>query len=153
MALPPCDTDSLETLRLLYPIFKEEVYRRRAAMAQIARQGSLFFVSLSVLTLLLSEGKNLSPLLKVLASLAVTFAAFLLVVQIRQEKLRHEKAKQQLITLEKGFQFFEAGSYLPNEPLYPSDWQKRPQIDLGMVISIAGLLGTALLTIMIILLS
>jgi hypothetical protein len=153
MALPPCDTDSLETLRLLYPIFKEEVYRRRAAMAHIARQGSLFFVSLSVLTLLLSDGQNISPLLKALTCLAVTFATSLLIVQIRQEKLRHEKAKRQLITLEKGFQFFEAGSYLPNEPLYPPDWQKRPRIDAGMLISIGGLLGTSLLSMMIILLT
>ena len=146
------DTDSLETLRLLYPIFKEEVYRRRAAMAQIARQGSLFFVFLSLLTLLLPQERAISPLLKGPACVAVALAASLLVLQIREEKLRHEKAKQQLITLEKGFQFFEVGSYLPNEPLYPPDWQKRPRVDPGMLISITALLATALLSILIILL-
>jgi hypothetical protein len=146
------DIDSLETLRILYPVFKEEVYRRRAVIAQIARQGSLFFVSLSLLTaLFFSEGRTLSLLFKGLACAAVSFATILLIIQIRQEKLRHEKAKQQLITLEKGFQFFEAGSYLPNEPLYPPEWQKRPRIDPGMMISLAGLIGTSLLLILTIL--
>lgn len=149
---PPCATDSLETLRLLYPIFKEEVYRRRAAMAQIARQGSLFFVSLSLLTLFLSEGRTISPLFKGLASAAIFVAAALLVMQIRQEKIRHERAKQQMITLERGFQFFEAGSYLPNEPLYPPDWQKRPSVDPGLLISVGGLVATSLVSILIILL-
>lgn len=153
MAQPPCETDSLETLRLLYPIFKEEVYRRRAAMARIAREGSLFFVALSLLTIFLSGGRSIPPLLKGVASVGIFIAAFLLIGQVRQEKLRHEKAKQQLITLEKGFQFFEVGSYLPNEPLYPPDWQKRPPIDPGMWISIAGLSGTSLLSILTILLA
>lgn len=152
MPKPPCETDSLETLRLLYPLFKEEVYRRRAAMGQIARQGSLFFVLLSLLPLFFPEGRTISLLLKGLACLAILIATTLLALQIGQEKSRHEKAKLQLITLEKGFQFFEVGSYLPNEPLYPPDWQKRPPIDPGMWISIGGLFGSALLSICMILL-
>lgn len=147
------ETEALETLRLLYPIFKEEVYRRRAAMAQIARQGSFFFVSVSLLTLFLSGGRPAPLLFRGLAAVGLFAAAALLVMQIRQEKRRHEKAKLQLITLERGFQFFEAGSHLPNEPLYPPEWQNRPPADPGMVISVGSLIATSLVSILIILLA
>jgi hypothetical protein len=153
MTEPLTQAESADALQRLYPIFKEEVYKRRAAMAQIARRGALVFVSLSVIATLLSGGRFIHPGLKGLASAGVGLAALLLIFQIRQEKSRHEKAKLQLITLERGLRLFEPGAYLPNEPLYPSEWQDRPAIDRGLWISIASLIGTALILIAAILLA
>lgn len=153
MTEPLSKTESIETLRLLYPIFKDEVYKRRAAMARIARRGALLFASLSVIAVLLSGGRFIHPGLKGLASAGVGLVTILLISQIRQEKSRHEKAKRQLITLEKGLDFFKAGAYLPNAPLYPPEWQDRPIIDRGLWISIAGLIGCALILIATILLA
>lgn len=142
-----------ETLRSIYPIFKQEVYNRRGAMMQIARSGMLSFVSLSVLAVLLSGGRLIHPALKGLASVGVGLVTLLLINQIRQEKSRHERAKRQLILLEQQLQFFEPGAYIENAPLYPTEWQERPAIDKGLVLAILGLLATALLLISTILLA
>ncbi|TAK06352.1 MAG: hypothetical protein EPO39_09070 [Candidatus Manganitrophaceae bacterium] len=147
------ETVRRETLRSIYPIFKQEVYNRRGAMMQIARSGMLSFVSLSVLAALLSGGRLIHPALKGLASVGVGLVTLLLIHQIRQEKSRHERAKRQLILLEQQLQFFEPGAYIENAPLYPTEWQERPAIDKGLVLAIIGLLATALLLISTILLA
>jgi len=139
---PMPQKESIKTLRILYPIFKEEVYRRRAAMTRISRRGSLLFVTLSILILFNPERLLFSPSLKSLVIIGIGLATALLVTQIIQEKRRHEKAKQQLITLEKSLGFFESGSYLPDKTLYPLEWQEGPGRDTGMVLSLVGLVGT-----------
>ncbi|MBI3804327.1 MAG: hypothetical protein HY282_11265 [Nitrospirae bacterium] len=135
--------ETAETLRAIYPIFKQEVYNRRAAMMQIARNGMLTFVSLSVLAVLLSGGRLIHPELKGLSCVGVGLVTLLLINQIRQEKSRHEGAKRQLILLEQELHFFEPGAYLSNAPLYPTQWQARPSIDRGLAVSVAGLVLTA----------
>lgn len=143
---------TIETLRSIYPIFKQEVYNRRGAMMQIARSGMLTFVSLSVLAVLLSGGRLIHPGLKGLACVGVGLVTFFLIDQIRQEKSRHERAKRQLILLEQQLQFFEPGAYVSDAPLYPPEWQDRPSIDRGLMISIVELLLSAILLILVILL-
>lgn len=146
------ESQTVETLRSIYPIFKQEVYNRRGAMMQIARSGMLVFVSLSVLAVLLSGGRLIHPGLKGLASVGVGLVALLLIDQIRQEKSRHKRAKRQLILLEQQLQFFEPGAYIENAPLYPTEWQERPSIDRGLVFAIAGLVTTGTLLILAVLL-
>ncbi len=146
------ERETLETLRSIYPIFKQEVYNRRGAMMQIARNGMLTFVSLSVLTVLLSGDRLIHPDVKGLACVGVGLVTFFLIDQIGQEKSRHERAKRQLILLEQQLQFFEPGAYVPDAPLYPTEWQDRPSIDRGRVFAITGLVGTATLLILAILL-
>jgi len=145
------EPQTIETLRSIYPIFKQEVYNRRGAMMQIARSGMLTFLSLSVLALLL-PGRPIQPLLKGMACLGVGIVSLFLSDQIRREKSRHEEAKRQLILLEQRLQFFEPGAYIPDSPLYPGEWQNRPAVDRGLVYSIAGLMMTAGLLVLIILL-
>lgn len=144
--------ETVETLRSIYPIFKQEVYNRRGAMMQIARSGMLAFISLSVLAVLLSGGRLIHPGLKGLAAVGVGLVAILLIDQIRQEKSRHERAKRQLILLEQQLRFFEPGAYVENAPLYPTEWQDRPAIDKGLVLATIGLVATAALLVLIILL-
>ncbi|HIE65826.1 MAG: hypothetical protein ABGX83_00465 [Nitrospira sp.] len=143
--------ESIKTLHILYPIFKEEVYRRRAAMARISRRGSLLFVSLSILILFNPERLLFSPSLKSLVIIGIGLATALLVTQIIQEKRRHEKAKRQLITLEKGLGLFESGRYLPEETLYPVEWQESPGRDAGMILSLVGVIGTGIVLSLIVL--
>lgn len=144
---------TVETLRSIYPIFKQEVYNRRGAMMQTARNGMLTFVSLSVVAVLLSGGRLIHPGLKGIASVGIGLVTFFLIDQIRQEKSRHERAKRQMILLEQQLQFFEPGAYVPAAPLYPTEWQDRPAVDRGLVFAVAGLVLTATLLIFIILLA
>lgn len=134
---------SLETLRLLYPIFKEEVYRRRAAMAHIARIGTLFYLTLIFAFLFFPEKviTGAEPRYAVVAG--IICSAILLIYQIAQEKSRHEKAKLQLITLEKAFGFFEVGKHIANKTLYPSNWRDRPKVDQALVLMCLSIAGTA----------
>ncbi len=143
--------ESLETFRLLYPIFKEEVYRRRATMGQIARMGIFSFVLLLFLVLYFGDQSDVLLKMKLPFIAGILLTSFFLIYQIIQEKSRHEQAKLQLITLEEGFDFFEAGSYLPEKALYPDHWKKRPSLDSGMLVSILCLKGSALLLILTIL--
>jgi len=136
-------SDTLETLHRLYPIFKEEVYRRRASMAQIARLGVFFNVAFSLMIALFSEKLPREMGFRYSSVVGVLLLALLLIYQIFQEKSRHEKAKLQLITLERSFGFFEAGKHLPNETLYPANWQDRPKIDPGLVVMCLSIAGTA----------
>lgn len=147
------EQETIETLRSIYPIFKQEVYNRRGAMMQIARSGMLTFVSLSVLAALLSGKGQMHSGLKGLASLSIFLVTLFLMDQIRQEKSRHERAKRQLILLEQQLQFFEPGAYVPDAPFYPNEWQDRPAVDQGLVFAIVGLALTAMLLIIVILLA
>jgi hypothetical protein len=149
----PSENQTVETLRSIYPIFKQEVYNRRGAMMQVARSGMLTFASLSVVAVLLSGGRPIHPGLKGIASVGVGLVTLFLIDQIRQEKSRHERAKRQLILLEQQLQFFEPSVYVPDAPLYPTEWQDRPSIDRGLVFAIIGLMMTASLLIVVILLA
>ncbi len=151
MSEHPPNTESLETLRLLYPIFKEEVYRRRAAMAQMSRRGIFAFTTLSILSLFIPENSPSPPIFKFLCAGSVALAMLLLIFQLIQEKSRHEKAKLQLIRLERGFGFFEEGRYLPKEQLYPSEWTQRPNFDQDLVVSIVALVTSGLILMMLLL--
>jgi hypothetical protein len=133
----------VETLFLLYPIFKEEVYRRRAAMGQIARIGVLFYLALTFLVFFFSEKLITEPGARYTITTGIVLSAVLLIYQIIQEKSRHEKAKLQLITLEEAFGFFEGGQHIPHKPLYPSEWRDRPKVDHGLVFMCLSLAGTA----------
>ncbi len=138
---------SLETLRLLYPIFKEEVYRRRAAMAHIARIGTLFYLTLIFVFFFFPDKITAELGIRFATAAAVILSAILLIYQIIQEKSRHEKAKLQLITLEEGFGFFEVGQHIPNKALYPSNWQDRPKVDQGLVLMGLSIATTAIILI------
>lgn len=137
-------TPPIETFRVLYPIFKEEVYRRRIVMGQIARYGVLFFLSVSFFVFYFGGDSKALMTQKLFAVGGVVTVLALMIYQITQEKSRHEQAKLQLITLEEGFGFFDSGRHLPSKPLYPEQWKKRPKIDAGLVVSIGCLSLSAL---------
>ncbi len=134
---------SLETLKLLYPIFKEEVYRRRAAMAHIARIGTLFYLTLTF-AFFFFPGKTITSTgPRYAAGVGVILSTILFIYQIAQEKSRHEKAKLQLITLEEAFGFFEVGQHIAHKALYPSKWRDRPKVDQALVLMCLSIAGTA----------
>ena len=89
--------------------------------------------------------------LKGLIVVGIVFCSMLLIYQIIQEKSRHEKAKLQLITLERGLGFFKEGQYLVNEQLYPSEWQARPNLDQGLFVMCLSVVCTAMVLIVTIL--
>jgi multisubunit Na+/H+ antiporter MnhG subunit len=134
------------TLLVVYPLFKEEVYRRREQMMRWTAigAGSLFTVIL-ILVLTharLSSGSRLLIMVAILL-LTVTFASLIL-----QQQRRHQQAKQTLIDLEQALGFFDDRAILSQGSLYPAHWQTDWKRDttVGWSLILLGLLAlTAIL--------
>lgn len=112
-----------ETVLRLYPIFKEEVYRRRDQMMRWTAIGAGSLMTLLLIVLLVPSAHLLAfPARLLLASgnllLTLTFA-----VIVRQHHDRHRQAKQQLIKLEQALNLFEERPWPDDRPMYPDDWQ------------------------------
>jgi len=138
-------TEKVEILKMLYPIFKREVFDRRESIMRIATFGSgtLLAVLLLVTSRLLNFGR-----LRWLAILGLVIFIAGLIDQINQQKVRHTQAKQGLIEIEKALQFFQENAYLPGKSLYPPDWQSLPGKDWNLAFSIFSLAGLTALVIL-----
>jgi len=134
-----------ETLRMLYPIFKQEVFNRRESIMKITTFGS---VTLLVILLLVSSRLLSFGNLRWLAVLGLVFFTAVLIHQIQQQKVRHRQAKQGLIEIEKALQLFEQNAYLSGKSVYPSDWQSLPAKDLDVALSISSVIGLAVLVVL-----
>ena len=138
---PIQDPQKLETLRMLYPIFKKEVFDRRDRMMKIAGLASGFLLLLQTLILYLSISSGLL-IISVIIFTGLTLA------QIFQQSRRHEQAKQAVIEIEKALGLFEPGTYFPDRSLYPQHWQTRPSRDYGLILYTLGLVALAVLVVL-----
>ena len=78
----------------------------------------------------------------------VVFSSFLIDL-IRQQDLRHKQAKHELIEIEKALEFFEVDSYLPGKSLYPQTWQRLPERDWQILVSVLSLVVLTALVILV----
>lgn len=140
-----------ETALRLYPIFKEEVYRRRDQMMRWTAIGAGSLVTLLLIVLLTPSAHLLAfPARLLLASgsllLAMTFA-----VMVWQQHDRHRQAKQQLIKLEQTLRLFEDQPWPNDRPMYPDDWQTDWTHDrsllqyLGILTILTGIILVAIM--------
>jgi hypothetical protein len=115
--------DRLDMLKLLYPWYKNEVYRRRQQMIWLT---TIAVSTLFVLLFLVPALPPPRPAHRALNVFVVTgvllFAASVIYV-IRQQRVRHQMAKRVLIKLEQELGLFEKGRYLDDTSLYPQSWQ------------------------------
>src|SRR5438105_15918520 len=108
---------------LLYPWYKDDVYRRRQQMIWLTAAGAFALVLLLFLALALPlsrPGHRVEPLLMVAGVLVLSVSV---IYFIRQQCVRHKMAKGILITLEQALGLYEDGSYLNDTSLYPKNWQ------------------------------
>lgn len=117
------------TLLTLYPLFKEEVYRRREHMMRWTAIGAGSLVSILFIVLLVPSARQLTVGGRGLLAggsllLTATFASL-----IRQQRQRHQQAKQTLIKLEQALGLFENDTFLHHRALYPDNWQTDWQHD------------------------
>ena len=112
-----------QTLTVLYPLYKQEVYKRREHMMRLTAFGS-FGSAMMTFALLLTPVKN---------HLAVPEAFLLALVNlvwcglfcglVLQQQSRHHLAKQVLIHLEQALGFYEEGLFFERQALYPVKWK------------------------------
>ncbi len=141
----PLGPQRIEVLKMVYPIFKNEVYARRQSMMWIAVAGST-----ALLVLLLVGSSQWFPVgaLRWPLILGVVIFSSLLIDQIRQQDLRHKQAKNGLIEIEKALEFFEEDSYLPGKSLYPQTWQRLTERDWHFFVAVLSLVVLTALVIL-----
>jgi hypothetical protein len=135
------DPQKLETLRRLYPLFKQEVFDRRDQTMKIAGLASGFLLFLMFLILYFA----ISSWLLIIGVIIFTG---IIIANIRQHSRRHAQAKLGVIEIEQALGLFEPGNYLPDKPLYPEHWKVRPSRDYGLIFYTSCLIAMAFLVIL-----
>jgi hypothetical protein len=112
-----------QVLTVLYPLYKEEVYRRREQMMRLTALGSLGLVAMLFALLLSPQMNRLTPFDTLLIGLASLIWCGLFCALILQQQYRHRMAKQILVQLEQALGFYEEGLFVENQALYPEGWK------------------------------
>lgn len=111
-----------EIFRLLYPLFKDEVLRRREYMSRLSAFYNTVLVLLLITMAVISPGHT-DFTMRGLAISGVVILSGLMVYLILQQATRHRMAKQQLIELEKGMGLYEEDWIFSGKTAYPQHWQ------------------------------
>ncbi len=143
----PLREEQLEVVRILYPWYKEEVFRRRENMIRLTAFGSAFLVLLLVTILAMAPPHPVDPIVRIFSMTGVALFSALFIYLILQQRDRHRMAKQTLIEIEKVLGLYEEGLYLEGKTLYPEDWQTDWLRDRSVIIYVTVVAALAVLVI------
>ena len=129
--------EQLEVFRVLYPLFKDEVFRRRNHMILLSVFHNAFLILLLVTILTVSSEHATNPTIRwfAISGLAV-FSGFFAYL-ILQQADRHRMAKQQLIELEKRIGLYKKSWHFTGNAVYPEHWQTDWVADRSVTIYLA----------------
>ncbi len=139
--------EQLEVFRVLYPWYKEEVFRRREQMMRLTAFGSAFLVLLLVTILALSPPYPVHLTIKVFTITGTALFSALFVYLILQQRNRHRVAKQTLIEMEQVLGLYEEGLYTVGKALYPKDWQTAWLHDRSVTVYVAVITALTILVV------
>ena len=140
-----------EELKLLYPWYKEEVFRRREQMAWLTGFASGVLVLVLVLLLIVPAAVSPDGIVKVFAGSGVVVFSGIVAYLVLQQRARHLLAKQVLVTIERELGLYEEGRFFEGAALYPTDWQtawtrdSSVTIYLSILAALTGLVLAAVL--------
>lgn len=112
-----------QILTVLYPLYKEEVYRRREQMMRLTAFGSLGLIAMLFALILSPQKDRLTPSDTLFIGFASLIWCGLFCVLILQQRYRHRLAKQVLVQIEQALGFYEEGLVVEHQPLYPEGWK------------------------------
>ena len=124
------------TLLTLYPLFKEEVYRRRHEMMRWTAIGAGSLVTILFVLLLVPTPGHLAFGSRALLATAILLLAATFASLILQQHQRHRQAKQTLIELEQSLGLFDADTFPSRRPLYPDHWQSEWKQDMSTALAL-----------------
>ena len=139
--------DQIEILKVLYPWYKEEVYRRREQMMRLTAFASAFLILLLVTTLAIPAHSRFEPTMTLFATTGVGLFSTLFGYLILQQRSRHRMAKVVLIEIERALGLYEEGLYVLGRTLYPENWQVAWANDRSVIVYLTVL---ATLTVLVI---
>ncbi|MEE8126842.1 MAG: hypothetical protein V3T42_13600 [Nitrospirales bacterium] len=129
--------EQLEVFRVLYPLFKEEVFRRREQMMRLSATASGFLVLMLVFMLVVAPWNAPTNIARWFAISGVALFSGLFAYLILQQSERHQMAKYQVIELEKGFGLYKEGWQPSGNALYPKNWQSDWLADRSVTVYLA----------------
>ena len=129
-----------EELELLYPWYKEEVFRRRERMMWLTACTSGVLVLVLVIVLVFPMPAT-STTTAVLICLGVVLFSGIMAYLIVQQQARRLMAKRVLIKIEQELGLYEKGRHLEDSALYPKEWQTAWKQDISVVIYLSVLAG------------
>ena len=112
-----------QTLTVLYPLYKNEVYQRREQMMRLTAFGAFTLIAMTFALLLSPIKGHLSPTEAILLALGSLIWCGLCCGLILQQQYRHRLAKQVLIQIEQALGFYEDGLFIEHQALYPAKWK------------------------------
>lgn len=142
-----------QTLTVLYPLYKTEVYQRREQMIRLTAFGAFVLIAMTFALLLSPLKSRLSPVEALLLALASLIWCGLFCGLILQQQHRHRLAKQVLIQIEQALGFYEDGLFIDHQPLYPAKWKTawlKDRTGLHYLTSLCTLTGIFLLALILV---
>lgn len=137
----------LEVFGMLYPIFKDEVFRRREQMMRLTAFASTVLVLILVTLLTLPSWAAPTSPMRWLSISGVALFSALFAFLILQHADRHRMAKQQVIELENALGLYQEGWKLSGEALFPKNWQTDWSTDRSVTLYLATLAALTTLAI------
>jgi len=139
--------EQLDVLRILYPWYEEEVFRRREQMMRLTAFASAFLVLLLVTMLAVPSKPRPDFTVALFAITGVALFSAIFAYLILQQRTRHRMAKQALIEIERVLGLYDEGLYLVGKALYPEDWQTAWLGDKSVTIYLVVLAALTVLVI------
>ena len=139
--------EQLEVLKILYPWYKEEVFRRREQMMRLTAFASAFLVLLLVTMLAVPSNPRPHFTVALFAISGVALFSAIFSYLILQQRNRHRLAKQALIEIERVLGLYDEGLYSVGKALYPEDWQTAWLSDRSVTVYLTVLTALTVLVI------
>ena len=139
--------EQLEVLRVLYPWYKEEVFRRREQMIRLTAFASAFLVLLLITIMAVSSSHSTDLTIRLFAITGVSLFSAIFVYLILQQRDRHRIAKRTLIEMERVLGLYDEGLYLVGKALYPQNWQTAWLTDRSVTVYVAVIAALTVLVI------
>jgi hypothetical protein len=139
--------DQVEVLKVLYPWYKEEVFRRREQMMRLTAFASAFLVLLLVTMLAVPGTPHTGFTAEVFSISGVALFTAIFAYLILQQRDRHRMAKHALIEIERVLGLYDEGAYLEGRSLYPEEWQTAWLADRSVVVYLTVLTALTVLVI------
>ncbi len=147
-------TESVQqVLTVLYPLYKEEVYRRREQMMRLTVLGSMGLITMLFAFLLSPYKARLTSFDTFFIFLATLIWCGLFCGLIVQQQYRHRQTKQVLVQLEQALGFYEDGLVEEHQALYPHGWKTAWLSDRTGILYFTSLCSLAVLFLLAILFS
>jgi hypothetical protein len=132
---------------LLYPWYKEEVFRRRAHMAWLTGLAVTALLALLAYVTLAPRHPEGGHALRLFLIPGVLLFSGLTAYLILQQRDRHRQAKQVLIELERELNLFDKDESCSGKALYPTEWQTAWLRDSSVIVYLSAIGAMSLLAI------